>query len=182
MGFHTFDPEGAQRLNDVSRFRFCSREELLQWLPSSGTVLDLGSGTGFYTDEIAPFVDRVVGVDVQAEMHAFHRENGVASNVSLVTGAAGTLPFRTDSIDGAFSTMTFHETTTEQSLAELHRVLAPGAPFVVVDWSSAGEGERGPPLAERFDAETAGDLLRGADFAIDALFERAETFVAVGTA
>ncbi|MFB6293943.1 MAG: SAM-dependent methyltransferase, partial [Halonotius sp.] len=29
MGFHTFDPSMADRLDDESRYRFCSREELL---------------------------------------------------------------------------------------------------------------------------------------------------------
>ena len=182
VGFHTFDPSGADRLDDVSRFRFCSREELLGWLPRSGTVLDVGSGTGFYTDEVAPYVDRLVALDVQAEMHAHHRENGVAANVSLVTGDAGSLPFRTGVLAGAFSTMTFHETATEQALTELRRVLAPGGRFVVVDWSSAGTGERGPPLAERFDAEAAGDLLRVAGFSLDCLRERTETFAAVAVA
>jgi hypothetical protein len=38
MGFHTFDPAETERLEDPTRFRFCSREELLGALPGSGRL------------------------------------------------------------------------------------------------------------------------------------------------
>ena len=182
MGFHTFDPSRADRLEDVSRFRFCSREELLGPLPREGTVLDLGSGTGFYTNEIASFVEHVVALDVQPEMHDLYRENGVPANVSLATAAAEALPLRDGSIDGAFSTMTFHESTTDEALQDLCRVLAPGSPFVVVDWSARGNGESGPPRAERFDGDQADELLTDAGFTVDHVAERSETFSLVARA
>ena len=182
MGFHTFDASQAERLDDVSRFRFCSREELLQHLPRDGRILDLGSGTGFYTGEIAPFVDSVLALDVQQEMHEFHRKNGMESNVVPVTAEAEALPLTADTADGAFSTMTFHESTTPASLAELHRVLAPGAPFVVVDWSAEGNGESGPPRSERFDASRARDLLTDAGFTVEFAAERSETFATLARA
>ena len=118
MGFHTFDADRADRLEDATRFRFCSREELLEPLPrgADATVVDLGSGTGFYTDEIAPFVGHVLALDVQRAMHSKYREKGIPANVSLVTAEAESLPVATGAVDGAFSTMTFHESTTEESL------------------------------------------------------------------
>ena len=178
MGFHTFDPANTERLEDPTRFRFCSREELLQYLPreQEATVVDVGSGTGYYTDEIAPFVGRVVGFDLQSEMHLQYRDRGVPENVELVTGEAGFLPFADGAVDGAFSTMTFHETSTNESAAELYRVLAPGAPLVVVDWSAAGDGRAGPPRAERYDASMARERLSGTGFDIDHATERTETF------
>lgn len=182
MGFHTFDTSRADRLDDVSRFRFCSREELLQHLPRDGTVLDLGSGTGFYTEEIAPFVERVLALDVQTEMHELYRENGIADNVAPVTADAESLPFDDGSVDGVFSTMTFHESTTAESLAELRRVLAADAPFVIIDWSGDGAGEDGPPVDERFDAERARELLADAGFTVEIANERSETFRAVAHA
>lgn len=182
MGFHTFDPSRADRLDDVSRFRFCSREELLQYLPRDGTIVDLGSGTGFYTDEIAPFVESVLALDVQAEMHDLYRENGIPDNVTPVTAAAEHLPLVESSVDGAFSTMTFHESTTPASLVELHRALSPEAPFVVVDWSANGNGESGPPRDERFDATQADALLTEAGFTVENATERSETFAVVAHA
>lgn len=182
MGFHTFDPDGADRLEDPGRFRYCSREELVAALDPAADdrVADLGSGTGFYTREVAPYAGRVEAVDVQSEMHERFREEGVPDNVSLVTAEVGDLPFDDDSLDGAVSTMTFHEFATADALAELRRVLAPGAALVIADWSANGDGEDGPPVEERFAAADAADRLRSAGFSVEGATERPETmFVTV---
>jgi len=183
MGFHTFDPDNYDRLEDPTRFRFCSREELLQYLPrGDGPVLDHGSGTGFYTDELAPFLESVVAFDLQPAMHARYRERGVPENVSRVTGDAETLPFVDGTVAAAVSTMTFHETASDRALAELSRVLAPDAPAVIVDWSRDGRGEDGPPIEERYDVLEAADLLTSAGFTVRIAAERSETFLAVADA
>ncbi|MXR52116.1 methyltransferase domain-containing protein [Halovenus sp. WSH3] len=182
MGFHTFDPEMADRLEEPTRFRFCSREELLQWLPTGADsrILDIGSGTGFYTDEVAPFVGSVVALDVQAVMHERYRERGLPETVGPVTADAGRLPFSANTFDGAFSTMTFHESATEQSVSELYRVLAPDGQVVIVDWTASGDGESGPPLSERYDLDQARTLLSEAGFEIEVAATRSETFALVG--
>jgi len=181
VGFHTFDPEKADRLEDPTRFRFCSREELLQHLPRDGgaTVLDHGSGTGFYTDEIAPFFRRVVAFDRQPAMHRQYRDRGIPDNVDLVTGDAGTLPFAAGRFDGAISTMSFHEVATPESLAELRRCLGDGRPTVIVDWSGEGNGESGPPVDERFTAREARERLIDQGFTVRLATERTETFLVV---
>ena len=180
MGFHTFDADEAERLSGADRFRFCSREELLEPLGrDDAEVLDLGSGIGFYTDEIAPFVDRVHAVDIQPEMHDHYRDRGVPDNVRLETAGAESLPFDDGALDGAISTMTFHESTTEAAMAELARILADGAPVVVVDWSRDGRGESGPPLDQRFDAGDARGFFEEAGFEVRLARERSETFRAV---
>lgn len=181
MGFHTFDPAEADRLEDPSRFRFCSREELLQHLPQTGevTVLDHGSGSGFYTDELAPFLGRLVGFDRQPAMHRRYQERGVPRNVGLVTGDADTLPFEAGSFDGAVSTMSFHEVATPASLAELERCLVSGGPAVFVDWSASGDGRSGPPVDERFAAREARNRLLDQGFTVRVAQERTETFLIV---
>jgi SAM-dependent methyltransferase len=178
MGFHTFDPGNVDRLKGVDRFRFCSREELLEPLPQGpgAEVLDVGSGVGFYTDELAPFVGRLHALDLQPEMHGHYRGRGVPDNVAPVTAAADYLPFGEGVLDGAVSTMTFHESTTDAAMADLARVLAPDAPAVVVDWSREGRGEAGPPLGERFDAARARDFFADAGFDVRFARERSETF------
>jgi ubiquinone/menaquinone biosynthesis C-methylase UbiE len=184
MGFHTFDVGRADALEDESRFRFCSREELLGLLGANReqVLLDLGSGTGFYTRELAPHVGRVYAVDVQQAMGARHRAEGVPENVHLVTGAADALPLVTDAVDAAYSTMTFHEFAGESSLAELARVVAPGGRLVTVDWSRTGDGEAGPPREERFGLGRAIELLADAGFAVERATDRAETFVCTARA
>lgn len=182
MGFHTFDPAEVDRLEDPTRFRFCSREELIGALPTGpeGRLLDIGSGSGFYTDEIAPFVGALCAVDLQPAMHRRYADRGVPGNVSLVTAGAERLPFADGSFDGSFSTMTFHESASGPSLAELARVLDDGGRAVFVDWSGAGSGAAGPPVDERYDVDTAGTMLAEAGFRVVTARERTETFLLVG--
>jgi len=184
MGHHTFDPDRADRLEGPDRYRHVSAEELLGALaPGSGeTVLDVGSGTGFYTDDIAPAVGRVLAVDIQPAMHAHYREKGVPGNVAPVTAAADTLPFRTDGVDAAFSTMTYHEFATPDALAELARVLVPGGHLVVADWSGDGPGDAGPPVAERYAPPEVRDQFSESGLTLERLEERPETFLFVATA
>lgn len=181
MGHHVFDPSNAERLEDPARFRFCSREELLQHLPrnSDSRILDVGSGSGFYTEELAPFLGNVVGLDLHHTMHTRYVDRGVADNVSLVTGEAESLPFRDETFDGVVSTMTFHESATNDSLEELHRTMRKDAPVVIVDWSGNGGGEAGPPTDERYDVIEACRLLVTAGFTIRIAAERTETFLVV---
>jgi len=183
MGFHTFDAAKAEKLEDAAaRYRFCSREELLGALaPAAGWhVADLGSGTGFYTDDVAPRVDHVHAVDVQDAMHDAYRQKGLPENVDLVTADVADLPLGDDSLDGALSTMTFHEFAGEDSLAELARVLRDGARLAIVDWSANGHGTDGPNPAERFSASDAESLLADAGFTVERADERIETFAVTG--
>ncbi|WP_135825154.1 class I SAM-dependent methyltransferase [Halorussus ruber] len=192
MGFHTFDPESADRLEDESRYRFCSREELVAALDlgagggeREAAVADFGSGTGFYTDDVAPFAGELRAVDVQEEMHETYREKGVPENVELVTADIDDLPFGDAELDAAFSTMTFHEFagsgTDDGAGAEVEvaRVLRDGGRFVVVDWSANGSGDGGPPVEERYSRDEAVELLEDAGFDVVRADERPETFLVI---
>jgi Methylase involved in ubiquinone/menaquinone biosynthesis len=181
VGFHTFDADRADGLDDPERFRYCSREELLQHLPAHPErLLDLGSGTGFYTEEIAPYAETVYAVDIQQAMHDRYRVAGTAENVRLVTADADRLPFAAGAIDAAISTVTFHESATTAALADLAQVL--DGPFVVVDWAGDGEGAAGPPVEERFTLAEARRLLDAAGFEIHRAADRSETFLIVAAA
>ncbi|WP_158854430.1 class I SAM-dependent methyltransferase [Halorhabdus sp. CUG00001] len=179
MGHHTFDPDGAKRLEDDSRYAYLSVDELLALFEPdpADVVADLGSGTGFYTRSIAPHVRRIVAADLQPAMHAAFAEFGIPENVDRVTAGAGRLPIRTDRLDAVYSTMTYHEFSGSNALAELARVLAPGGRLAIADWSAKGAGQRGPPVAQRFDAGTVVDQLRGAGFRIERAADRRETLV-----
>ncbi|THE63223.1 class I SAM-dependent methyltransferase [Salinadaptatus halalkaliphilus] len=181
MGFHTFPVERADKLEDPSRYRFCSREELLEMIAPNAedVVADLGSGTGFYSRDVAPFVEMVYAVDLQAEMHEYHREEGVAENVELVTAGIDSLPFEDDELDGAFSTMTHHEYATDETMAELARVIRPNGRLVTVDWSADGTGEDGPSMDERFGVDAVGSHLEDAGFTVERVHDRPETLAVV---
>jgi len=95
-------------------------------LPESGMVVDLGAGRG----STSPHPCRragitVIGVDSDAEVS----ENQGLDNYFVQD--AESLPFETSSIDAVFSDFTLeHLKAPEKVLAEVSRVLRPGAPFV----------------------------------------------------
>lgn len=185
MGHHTFDADRAEQLEEAQqRYRQFSAEELLWALSADGddTVADLGSGTGFYTDDVAPSVGQVYAVDIQEAMHDYYREKGVPDNVDLVTSGIDDLPLETDSLDAAFSTMTYHEFAGEQALRELSRVLHSQGTMVIADWAATGSGSHGPPVDERFSATEAAEALRQHGFKIEFEAVRPETFLLIASA
>jgi len=185
MGHHTFDADRAASLEDAGRrYSVLSLEEL-RWaldLSPSDTVVDLGSGTGFYTDDVAPHAAQLYAVDLQPEMHDFYLEKGVPGNVELVTAPVDDMPLDTDSVDTAFSTMTYHEFATADAMVEIRRVLRPGSRLVIADWAAAGEGKRGPPLSERYRLDEAVATLQEHGFTMEFEAQRPETYLLVATA
>ncbi|WP_299234584.1 class I SAM-dependent methyltransferase [Natronomonas sp.] len=179
MGFHTFDPDRADRLTDVSRYRWCSSEELLSLVaPASDEELaDLGSGTGFYTDPVAERARLVHAVDVQPEMHDLYADRGMPDNVRPVTAEIADLPFEDGSLDCVFSTMTYHEFSGSEAVAEIRRVLRPGGRVVTVDWDRNGAGGGGPPRAERHGLGHAVSAFADAGLTIEHAVSRTETFL-----
>lgn len=179
MGFHTFDAAGADRLSDPERYQWCSVEELLTLLAphEAATVLDLGSGTGFYTDDVARQAGTVVAVDIQPAMHARYGDAGMPSNVRPVTAAIRDLPLAADAVDAVFSTMTYHEFADDAAMAEIARVLRPGGRLLTVDWSRNGSGVAGPPLDERYDLANAVEAASKVGLTVDHAVSRTETFV-----
>ncbi len=89
-----------------------------------GVVLDLGSGTGA-TD----FAGRtVVDLDPVVEMLALSPVR------DRVAGLGEVLPFADSGFDGVFSGFVFRNlSSVDDTLAEIHRVLRPGAAAVIVD-------------------------------------------------
>lgn len=177
MGFHTFPVERADALDDPARYRYCSREELIDMMDPSpdDLVADLGSGTGFYTADVAPFVGKVYAIDIQEAMHELHREHGIPSNTELVTSELSDIPIDNDQIDLAFSIMTHHEYVDDPTMIEIGRIIRPGGRLITVDWSKNGSGEEGPPLDERFTTKAVVEHLESAGFTIETTRTRPET-------
>jgi ubiquinone/menaquinone biosynthesis C-methylase UbiE len=121
-------------------------------------VLDVATGAGHTALMLAPFVEKVLGIDVAPKMldqaRALAAERGQA-NVSFVEGSAEALPFA----EGEFSLVTarhapHHFRQIERFLAEVRRVLIPNGRFVMVDqicpiqefsgWLDSWERQRDP--------------------------------------
>jgi ubiquinone/menaquinone biosynthesis C-methylase UbiE len=116
-----------------------------------GEALDVGSGTGFLSFELAARGHHVVGVDFAPAMIAEARRKAAASGISVrfEQADAERLPFAAGSFD---LVMTRHVLWTlphpEAAIDEWIRVLRPGGRLVVVDSQfsvgvlSAGENAR----------------------------------------
>ena len=103
------------------------RDELKGYLSHPGaTMLDLGSGTGLWTDAFSEwFAVSVIAVEPSDGMRRAAAAKRLASKAMLVGGTAEGLPLRDGACECAWlSTVVHHITDLAACVAELHRVLA----------------------------------------------------------
>ncbi|HYU20117.1 MAG TPA: methyltransferase domain-containing protein [Chloroflexota bacterium] len=103
-------------------------------LPSGGSVLDVGCGTGALAGRIQRLGFDVVGVDASAGMLAQALEHGVGAVYAAYSTA---LPFEDGSFDLALSVATMHHLETAErvaaTIAEMGRVVRSGGHVLVWD-------------------------------------------------
>lgn len=119
------DPESIRRSFERYFARFPFDE-----LDDSTLGLDVGCGTGRWAAQMLERGHQLVTLDASAEaLEVAHRN---APGARPVNASAVELPLADDSIDFAFSLGVLHHLPdTEGALREIHRVLGPGAPFLV---------------------------------------------------
>lgn len=166
-GSAPFDTNRAERLNDVRRLQSqLSERDLVRLLTLRGDedVLDLGSGTGFYTDRIAALTTGTVwAVELQPQMNDHYRRRGLPANVQLILGDItdlSPLSLRPASVDVACCIATWHETGGRLDLPGLSEVLRPQGRLIAVDWRRDPESwDSGPPRHLRFTKEEVAGAL-----------------------
>ena len=110
---------------------------------TQGTMVDLGCGAGKDVIELAkqngPGV-KVTGVDHDPVMiEQGKTDSKDIDNVSFILSEAFPLPFEDNSLTGLRTERVIqHLKAPEQVIGEVHRILAPGSPFVIIetDWHS----------------------------------------------
>jgi ubiquinone/menaquinone biosynthesis C-methylase UbiE len=102
-------------------------------------VVDIGSGTGLLSLELARVADVVWAVDISPLMGAYLDTKAASAgltNIRTATASAASLPLVDGLADAVVSNYCFHhldDAGKAQALAEAHRVLKPGGRFVFGD-------------------------------------------------
>ena len=106
-----------------------SRTQLANRIPADAdfTVLEIGCGSGYYSEAIAALCARLVSVDLQPEMVRKTSTRLIAakvSNVRCVTADARALPFERSVFDAACMVAVFGEIPEQGAvLSQIHRIL-----------------------------------------------------------
>ncbi len=123
----------ASHSYDISaRLQRYSGKHLMPWLPNDNnlTVLDLGSGTGFFTDILASKFQRVIGVDISGQMLQYAKNNRNA-DIHWLQADGMKLPLASASVDLIYSNLVIQWfDPLNKALDEILRVLKPGGSFI----------------------------------------------------
>lgn len=100
-------------------------------------ALEIGPGPGLTTDVVRTRVGALTALEIDPALAAALRARTAGTNVTVVDGDATAMPFADASFTGAISCTMLHHVPTpglqDRLLAEVRRVLSPGAPFVGSD-------------------------------------------------
>lgn len=119
----------ASQSYDVSaRLQRFSGKHLMPWLPKKTdlTVLDLGSGTGFFTDLLAGNYQRVIGLDISKDMLHFAKSKR-DDDILWIEGDAHKIPLANESVDLIYSNLVIQWfNPLDVAINEMLRILKPG--------------------------------------------------------
>jgi SAM-dependent methyltransferase len=110
-------------------------EELLDLVVSElglspdAAVLDLGAGTGKLTRSLVPRFARVVAVEPDDAMRAVLEE--VVPGAEALAGHGESIPLGDGEVDAVFTAEAFHWFASDESVAEIARVLRPPGALVI---------------------------------------------------
>jgi SAM-dependent methyltransferase len=99
-------------------------------LDSGAAVLDLGAGTGKLTRALVPRFTRVVAVEPDAAMLDVLKE--VVPGAEALLGSGEAIPVGDAEVDAVFSAEAFHWFASDESVAEIARVLRPRGALVIL--------------------------------------------------
>jgi SAM-dependent methyltransferase len=126
-------------------------------LDAGSTVLDLGAGTGKLTRDLVPRFGGVLAVEPDAEMRAVLEE--VVPGAEALAGSAEAIPLADDSVDAVFTAEAFHWFASDETVAEIERVLRPGGGFAIF-WN-IDFGDTEPAMPDGVDSVLDEAFARG---------------------
>lgn len=120
-----------RRVDNVQTIADSIKEKVL--LNQNMKVLDFGSGTGLLTDKIAPFVSKIVAVDMSKSMNNKLREKELACELEIIEADIESYEF-SDKFDLVISSMSVHHIKDVSKLfAKFHDILNPNGYIAIAD-------------------------------------------------
>jgi 2-polyprenyl-3-methyl-5-hydroxy-6-metoxy-1,4-benzoquinol methylase len=111
----------------AGKLRWARRVKMLSsHLKSGMTVLELGCGTGSFTQELARSGADVIAIDVSQELLEIAKVNSSAPNVRYEIQNAYDLRYPDAIFDSVVGSSVLHHLEIEDALCQVHRVLKPG--------------------------------------------------------
>ena len=110
----------------AGRLRWARRVKMLSsHLKPGMTVLELGCGAGYFTQELARSGADIVAIDVSPELLEIARANCSAPNVRYQIQNAHALSYAEAVFDSVVGSSVLHHLEIEEGLREIYRVLKP---------------------------------------------------------
>jgi ubiquinone/menaquinone biosynthesis C-methylase UbiE len=105
-----------------------------------GRVVELGCGTGFYTQELARNAEHVVATDLSPGMLAVAAARVAYPNVTFQAEDCERTSLAERAFDTAFMSLVIHFTDPARALAEVRRIVRPGGTLLLANLDPAAMG------------------------------------------
>lgn len=136
MSLHSNDFTWPYRARDYEKLDWVKNNQFIRkfidicQLKDTDQVLDVGTGTGRVANAIAPFVEKVIGIDYAKEMLAKAKKD--YGNIEYKMMDAMDLKFKENIFDLVTARMVFHHLPDlNRAVKELYRVLKHGGSLVL---------------------------------------------------
>lgn len=170
MNERRFNPANAARLDNPERRKALPPEKLLELLNvrETDTVVDLGTGTGYFTLPAAQLTSNMIyAVDAEPQMLQILQKRLQEQNVDhvkLMEGAIESIPLPDETADAVIASFVLHEVSPlEQGLSEIHRIMKEGGGILCIEWEKKAM-EQGPPLHHRLHSDELKEQMEQAGF------------------
>lgn len=170
MAGHRFNPDKADKLLSDERKKQLPADRVLKKmdLHPQDVAADLGAGNGYFTIPIAQFTKNTVyAVDIEPKMIELLKNRAAAEqidNIREVTSGLEEIPIGDHTVDKVLISFVLHEVPSiENTLDEIKRILKPDGMLFLIEWEPV-EMEDGPPLHERIQAKSLGEMLQNHGF------------------